>query len=909
MKKNKFIIFLLTPILIVGIFLIYGSFILASEVDYIVISKIQIGGKTVYDEFIELYNPTDQEINLENWDLKRKTKSGSENNMLNNIEGIIPAYGYFLIVPRANCGSNNSENCYNGFIIADDKYTTNSFLAKNNTILLYDDNKNLVDKVGWGEAGDFEGKVININPENNQSLERININGIVQDLDNNKNDFILRDNLGPQNSSVVNNQENIGQNNKDQEVKDFESFEHSESSFDQDAKNNNDSEKEESTQESGPNDEDDNLDKESKNDADNDNSGDNSQNDYTQDSPIAFQDYKASSLNNSMQENGVSKKTHPNSSQGGNKIIIMEFLPNPEDSDRDNEFIEIYNDSDVEADLSGWILEDKIGKIKKFVIPFRTEISAGKYKVFYSDETKIILNNSGDGVVLRDDKNNIIDETSISGSVQEEQSYILDKNGNWVLTLRPTPGRENIIKAEEKIIFEKVKEFSLETEVNEEKESDSKASELDFFSADRGEQDSSTQENKTNTGYNYSDRIVISEIYPNPFGRDNREGNYEWIELYNNSDENVNLRGWQIDDILEKGSSGYIIKEDKIIKARNFAVFENIQTKIILNNPGDEVNIFWPDGKIIDNIKYKNASEGFSYNRTTNSWAWSKEITPEKNNKIRIIKIEKKLDKNDLERSSILDVENIKEEPSKIEDIKIDYLEANIKDIKHFLRNSRIKVSGVISTPPGIFADNIFYLSGSGIQVYSYKIKVPEIELGDKIEIIGKVSEVGGEKRILIDNLKNIKILSRNHLIEAQLVLTGNINESVEGYLVVVEGKVSQIKKDVFYLNDGSGEVKIYIKPQTQIEKLEIKKDDWMTITGQVSQTSLGYRILPRFQGDVKLSKVSGISTAQAFLETKEIKEKNENTKNKNLLRNILFFMIITIVLIDWIKMKIKNHK
>ncbi|MCK5085465.1 lamin tail domain-containing protein, partial [Candidatus Parcubacteria bacterium] len=212
-KGKKIISIFLVFIFFCGSFFAYNSFILASDVDHIVISEIQIGGESVYDEFIELYNPTNLDVNLNEWDLKRKTKSGTESNMLNNIKGVIPAYGYFLIVPRSNCGDGNDEDCYKGLIIADDEYTTDSFLAKDNAILLYDSDGNLVDKVGWGNAVDFESKVITDNPEDDQSLKRKGAGYIVQDTDNNNADFILQAVPNPQNSSVINDQEGSTQEN------------------------------------------------------------------------------------------------------------------------------------------------------------------------------------------------------------------------------------------------------------------------------------------------------------------------------------------------------------------------------------------------------------------------------------------------------------------------------------------------------------------------------------------------------------------------------------------------------------------------------------------------------------------------------------------------------------------------
>ncbi len=606
--------------------------------------------------------------------------------------------------------------------------------------------------------------------------------------------------------------------------------------------------------------------------------------------------------NNTAQESGDNDEEENNIAQDDvdnnyiPKIIITEFLPDPEDSDKDNEFIEIYNNDNVEVDLAGWTLEDKIGKIKRFIIPEKTVVKAGKYKVFYSDETGIALNNSGDGVVLRDKKENIISETPASDSANEEQSYALDKNGKWVWTLRPTPGRENIIEAEAQIIPSK------ET-IKAAPDNDNIAQESSAVS----------QNNIAGGGqeYDFSDTIIISEIFPNPLGKDNQEENYEWIELYNTSDEDVNLKGWQIDDILNKGSKPYIIKEDSIIEAGGYKTFSNADTKIMLNNSGDEVNILWPDGEIIDSAKYEKTIEGQSYSLTSGeNWIWTAEITPKKENKSEAVLAEEDIMENDFEYAFIEDEEGC----GGNELINPDFIETDIKNLWHFEKYTRVKVTGIVSVPPKIFSDNVFYLNG--IQIFSYEIKLPKIELGDEVEVIGKISEVGGEKRILLEDGKDLKILSHNNLVEPKLISTGDANESAEGLLAIAEGKVSQIKNEVFYIDDGSGQVKIYIKPQTGIIKPEIKIGDWMVITGQVSQTSSGYRILPRFQQDIKLSRVSGASAAKASSSPNESENGNVNDNNnsnnnsgKNLLLELLFFIIAAIVLIDWIRMKKHNRR
>lgn len=151
------------------IFLTTPSIILAQEERQpILINQIMIerdsGAK---HEFIELYNPNDYQVNLSGFNLKKKTSSGNESNLISvkNFQGIIKAKSYFLI--------SSSEFCQQ--IACDLQYSTSASLAKNNTILLYDSEKNISDKLGWGESQDFY-EAPAINPEKNQILKRTIIN-------------------------------------------------------------------------------------------------------------------------------------------------------------------------------------------------------------------------------------------------------------------------------------------------------------------------------------------------------------------------------------------------------------------------------------------------------------------------------------------------------------------------------------------------------------------------------------------------------------------------------------------------------------------------------------------------------------------------------------------------------------
>jgi len=928
-KIKQAAFFFLTSIFCFGSLFISKSFVFAEENGHIIISEIQVGGASANDEFVELYNPANAEIDLSGWDLKRKTKTGNESNILNNIEGAIPAHGHFLIAPRANCGESNSEACYTGNASADDEYTTDSFLAKDNTVLLYDQNGNLVDKAGWGETGDFEGEVISANPENNQSLERKVANSAVQDTDNNKNDFEIQTNPNPQNSGRSENPRQneppaakilSPENNSAYTEGEAVNFKAEVSDLEDGAIGSDNIIWKEGDSELGKGNE-----IEIKNLAVGshiivlevrDSGGEKTIKEIT------VKIISAQNVEDGGEESEVGDGQN-NSNQGSGtgggqsglpsapyaksivppKIIITEFLPNPEDSDRDSEFVEIYNSDSVEIDLSKWTLEDKIGQIKQFAIAGGIKIKPGKYKVFYSDETRISMNNSGDGVILRDNKGNIASETPICDSASDEQSYALDENSKWVWTLQPTPGRKNIIKAEPPKVSkaEEATKSESESKSKEEKSANDgeEKQENPIFPAGAGKSEKEQ--------YNFSDRIIVSEIYPNPKGRDNRDGGCEWIELYNDSDEDVNLKGWRIDDILEKGSKPYIISGDTAIKAKGYLTFGGADTKLALNNSGDEVNIFWPDGTVVDSVKYGNAAEGLSYNLSTDDiWIWSSKDTRGKENITKTEIADENSAKTDsASEASFYNGDGEELEEDEAEDSGANYIETTADEIKKLPRYTLIKVTGIVSAPPGIFSDKAFYISGSGIQIYSYEAKFPKLNIGDKIEIVGRISEVGGERRILLDKTEDIKIVGRDNPANPKIISTGNIGESNEGYLATVEGKMTQMKNDVFFMDDGSGEIKVYIKPQTGILKPNIKRGDWLAVTGEISQTSAGYRLLPRFQSDIKPSSIPGISTATAAFS--DSAGNGEKDKGRDSILAILLGAVGALVLIDWGKMRMKT--
>ncbi|MGA9349991.1 MAG: lamin tail domain-containing protein, partial [Anaerolineae bacterium] len=106
-----------------------------------------------------------------------------------------------------------------------------------------------------------------------------------------------------------------------------------------------------------------------------------------------------------------------------------------------------------------------------------------------------------------------------------------------------------------------------------------------------------------------ADVVLLNEFMPAPHNVDwDNDGtadyNDEWIELYNAGQAVVGLGGWQLDDVAEGGSGPYTIPAGKIIPPGGFLVFFKRDTGVSLNNDEDWVRLLRPDGTVADEYHY-----------------------------------------------------------------------------------------------------------------------------------------------------------------------------------------------------------------------------------------------------------------------------------------------------------------
>jgi hypothetical protein len=169
----------------------------------IIINEIQFETATdTKDEFIELYNPNNEEIDLTCWKLEKyaskqnsiSTPTPTLTNLIpsSKFQGKIKPHGFFLIT------SSSTKEKYQG----DLSYAESYSISKNNVIILRKPNGEISDLVGYGDNAQriyqYENSPFIAQNFENKSIQRKNF----QDTDDNSKDFWLHK-PSPKNSTFT----------------------------------------------------------------------------------------------------------------------------------------------------------------------------------------------------------------------------------------------------------------------------------------------------------------------------------------------------------------------------------------------------------------------------------------------------------------------------------------------------------------------------------------------------------------------------------------------------------------------------------------------------------------------------------------------------------------------------------
>lgn len=111
--------------------------------------------------------------------------------------------------------------------------------------------------------------------------------------------------------------------------------------------------------------------------------------------------------------------------------------------------------------------------------------------------------------------------------------------------------------------------------------------------------------------------LFINEFSPNP---DSPNDESEWIELYNPSNQPLELTGYHIDDVPNEGSDPYPL--GGLIEASGYYLISKSESKISLNNTADSIILTDSAGDIVDQYSYQSAIENVIYARIPDGGDW-----------------------------------------------------------------------------------------------------------------------------------------------------------------------------------------------------------------------------------------------------------------------------------------------
>jgi len=285
-------------------------------------------------------------------------------------------------------------------------------------------------------------------------------------------------------------------------------------------------------------------------------------------------------------------------------VVINEFVSDP--ADGEVEFVELFNKTSRPISLVGWSLFDGSGN--------QTVLAATLDVYYVIEQPHGNLNNAGDGIILK------------FGTKIIDQIYYGNWPGGGVNALAPTDPRSAARKGDGYNTFNTANDFAITDTITKGSANIITDPEQNFLN----------EYSAPSLDYDYTRDVLISEIFPNPVGADNVD---EFIELFNNSDQSVNMTGWRLSDATSKK---YELK-NLIIPAKSYTVIYRKDSGLALNNDFDLIELFQPlVAKPLQIVKYDDAKEGWSYgvvNATTTPlvYSWSETITPALINSVKII--------------------------------------------------------------------------------------------------------------------------------------------------------------------------------------------------------------------------------------------------------------------------------
>lgn len=344
--------------------------------------------------------------------------------------------------------------------------------------------------------------------------------------------------------------------------------------------------------------------------------------------------------------------------------------------------------------------------------------------------------------------------------------------------------------------------------------------------------------------------VYVNEALSRPATDWNADGavdeSDEWVELYVGGDREFTLEGWTLDDGPD-GSEPYDLRETFEVRP-GYYVLLAAETRLRLDDAGDAVRLFRPDGTLASRLDVPPLEPDRSVGRVPDgtgpaSTAWLP--TPLEPNGSRGPAPAPTPEPT----PSPTPTGTPEPEPDPDEVTIVEARERNAGDL--------VAVRGTITAPAHLLGARRLYVQDAtgGILVI-----VPEefasAAPGGIVEVTGETGAHFGERalRATVEGGR-VQAIGRGDPPAPRGIRTAELGAATEGLLVRVEGEVTSANKPGFRLDDGSGEGQVRVGDSTGIPWPSPRKQDTARVTGIVSSFNGGFRLLPRYAGDIALTR------------------------------------------------------
>ena len=250
-----------------------------------------------------------------------------------------------------------------------------------------------------------------------------------------------------------------------------------------------------------------------------------------------------------------------------------------------SDWIELYNSTDTDMDISGFGISDNLSQPMKYRFPDGTTIAAKGYLVVFCSGNEGMQNGElhapfglrsyGEDVVIANRAGRIIDSYSFKNQETDvSMARVPDGAGEFQSNSQPSPGYPN-----------------------------------------------------TGAGYSAFDaanRLPLGGVYISEFGGSTGSVASDWVELHNSTGSAVNLAGyglsnnpknpakWVFPDIsIEPGEYLLLYATGSADKAQK----KNLKLNFCISSTGEALFLFDPNGKLIDKLSAGRMRSGQSYGR------------------------------------------------------------------------------------------------------------------------------------------------------------------------------------------------------------------------------------------------------------------------------------------------------